>query len=263
MRIQRALDSDIAMVFDECTPYPATETQAADSMRLSPALGRALQARVHAGIAQRAVRHRAGRHVRGAARRVARGARARSASTATRSAGCRSASPRTTCADPGPHRAAPARGPAALPDGRGHARGPVDGGRCRHRHVRLRAADAQRAQRLALHPPRRRQDPQRALPRRHRGRSTRPARCYTCRNFTPRLPAPPAARQRDPRRAAEHPAQPALLPGADARAARGDRRPAGSPRSRRARRSRGRARDRCYNFAPRFSRDFRSDEFPC
>lgn len=35
MRIQRVLNSDIAMVFDECTPHPATETQTADSMRLS------------------------------------------------------------------------------------------------------------------------------------------------------------------------------------------------------------------------------------
>jgi queuine tRNA-ribosyltransferase len=35
MRIQLALDSDIAMVFDECTPHPATEEQAAQSMRLS------------------------------------------------------------------------------------------------------------------------------------------------------------------------------------------------------------------------------------
>ena len=35
MRIQGVLNSDIAMVFDECTPYPATEAQAADSMRLS------------------------------------------------------------------------------------------------------------------------------------------------------------------------------------------------------------------------------------
>jgi queuine tRNA-ribosyltransferase len=35
MRIQRTLDSDIAMIFDECTPYPATEKQAADSMQLS------------------------------------------------------------------------------------------------------------------------------------------------------------------------------------------------------------------------------------
>jgi queuine tRNA-ribosyltransferase len=35
MRIQAALNSDIAMVFDECTAYPASEMQAADSMRLS------------------------------------------------------------------------------------------------------------------------------------------------------------------------------------------------------------------------------------
>jgi len=35
MRIQRVLDSDIAMIFDECTPYPATEQQARDSMQLS------------------------------------------------------------------------------------------------------------------------------------------------------------------------------------------------------------------------------------
>jgi queuine tRNA-ribosyltransferase len=35
MRIQRVLGSDIVMIFDECTPYPATERQAADSMELS------------------------------------------------------------------------------------------------------------------------------------------------------------------------------------------------------------------------------------
>ncbi len=35
MRIQRVLDSDIVMIFDECTPYPATEQQARDSMQLS------------------------------------------------------------------------------------------------------------------------------------------------------------------------------------------------------------------------------------
>ncbi|MDR3385794.1 MAG: tRNA guanosine(34) transglycosylase Tgt [Rudaea sp.] len=35
MRIQRVLDSDVAMIFDECTPYPATEKQARDSMQLS------------------------------------------------------------------------------------------------------------------------------------------------------------------------------------------------------------------------------------
>jgi queuine tRNA-ribosyltransferase len=35
MRIQMVLNSDIAMVFDECLAYPATQQQAADSMRLS------------------------------------------------------------------------------------------------------------------------------------------------------------------------------------------------------------------------------------
>ncbi|APZ43051.1 tRNA guanosine(34) transglycosylase Tgt [Acidihalobacter ferrooxydans] len=35
MAVQRALGSDIVMSFDECTPFPATQTQAADSMRLS------------------------------------------------------------------------------------------------------------------------------------------------------------------------------------------------------------------------------------
>jgi queuine tRNA-ribosyltransferase len=35
MAVQRALGSDIVMIFDECTPYPATEAQAAESMRRS------------------------------------------------------------------------------------------------------------------------------------------------------------------------------------------------------------------------------------
>ena len=35
MRIQAVLNSDIVMVFDECTPYPATREDTADSMRLS------------------------------------------------------------------------------------------------------------------------------------------------------------------------------------------------------------------------------------
>jgi len=35
MRIQRALGSDVVMIFDECTPYPVDEPQAAESMRLS------------------------------------------------------------------------------------------------------------------------------------------------------------------------------------------------------------------------------------
>jgi queuine tRNA-ribosyltransferase len=35
MRIQRVLNSDVVMIFDECTPYPASFEQARDSMQLS------------------------------------------------------------------------------------------------------------------------------------------------------------------------------------------------------------------------------------
>jgi queuine tRNA-ribosyltransferase len=35
MRVQRELGADIVMIFDECTPYPATEQQARSSMELS------------------------------------------------------------------------------------------------------------------------------------------------------------------------------------------------------------------------------------
>lgn len=35
MAIQRSLGSDIVMIFDECTPYPASESEARDSMALS------------------------------------------------------------------------------------------------------------------------------------------------------------------------------------------------------------------------------------
>ena len=35
MQIQRALGSDVVMIFDECTPYPATEDEARESMELS------------------------------------------------------------------------------------------------------------------------------------------------------------------------------------------------------------------------------------
>jgi queuine tRNA-ribosyltransferase len=35
MQVQRDLDSDIVMIFDECTPFPATESQARQSMEMS------------------------------------------------------------------------------------------------------------------------------------------------------------------------------------------------------------------------------------
>jgi queuine tRNA-ribosyltransferase len=35
MQVQRDLDSDIVMIFDECTPYPAAESEARQSMEMS------------------------------------------------------------------------------------------------------------------------------------------------------------------------------------------------------------------------------------
>ena len=51
-------------------------------------------------------------------------------------------------------------------------------------HVRLRAAHAQRPQRLAVHALRRPADPQRRAPDRHAPAGRATARCYACRNFS-------------------------------------------------------------------------------
>ena len=48
MQVQRALDADVVMVFDECTPYPATRDEAARSMELSLAWARRCRAQFDA-----------------------------------------------------------------------------------------------------------------------------------------------------------------------------------------------------------------------
>ena len=48
MEIQRMLDADIVMIFDECTPYPASRAEAAHSMELSLRWARRSRA-AHAG----------------------------------------------------------------------------------------------------------------------------------------------------------------------------------------------------------------------
>lgn len=50
IEVQRLLGADIAMQFDECTPYPATHEQARESLRLSARWARRCQ-RAHAGAA--------------------------------------------------------------------------------------------------------------------------------------------------------------------------------------------------------------------
>ena len=95
MRIQRVLDSDIAMIFDECTPYPADEKTARESMELSLRWAersrRAHEGNPNAlfGIVQGSVYPDAARISRPSSSR-------RSASTAMRSADSPSASPSTS-----------------------------------------------------------------------------------------------------------------------------------------------------------------------
>ena len=152
MRIQKVLDSDIVMIFDECTPYPATRAgRRATSMELSLRWAERSEAR-----ARRATTRRCSASCRAASTTTCARARPRacrrSASTATRSAAWRSASPRHERNAMLDHTApAAARRPPALPDGRGPAGGPGRGGGARRRHVRLRDADPQRAQRPLLH----------------------------------------------------------------------------------------------------------------
>ncbi len=78
IEVQHELNADVTMIFDECTPYPATESDARESMQLS--LRWAVRSRrrfdelknEEPERGEALVRHRAGRHLRHAARGVAR-----------------------------------------------------------------------------------------------------------------------------------------------------------------------------------------------
>ena len=211
MQIQKVLNSDIVMIFDECTPYPATRDEAAKSMRLSMRWaqrsrdehnqlenGNALFGIVQGGMYEDL----------------------RDESLAGLDdigfdgmaiGGLSVGEPKEDmAAHPRPCRAEDADAQAALPDGRRHAGRPGAFGQGRHRHVRLRDADAQRAQRPPVHPLRRHQDQERPAQDRHR-----PARpvlhLLHLHPFQPRLPAPSVPRRRDSRQHAQHHPQPAFL----------------------------------------------------
>ena len=190
MEVQQNLGADIAMAFDECPPLPGAARGGRGGDRAHHALG-APQPR---------------RAPREPTRRCSASCRAACTSTCASRARARSRASdfpgyahrralRGRAEDGHAARARAARPPAArrqaaLPDGRRHAGGPPRGGGARGRHVRLRAAHAQRAQRPALHARGRlsiRNARYRADPR-----PPDPAcACYTCRTREPRLPAPP------------------------------------------------------------------------
>ena len=79
--------------------------------------------------------------------------------------------------------AAPSRS-AAISDGERHARRPGRVRGARHRSLRLRAADAERAQRSAAHAARARSRSRMRSYAEDASRPIRSARCYTCRHFS-------------------------------------------------------------------------------
>ena len=182
-------------------------------------MGRTRQARLHRAAGLRPVRHRAGQHLSRAARRKREGAHQH---RLRRLCGGRSRRRRGPAGDVRHARRHPANAagrPAALSDGgrqagRHRRRRPA-----RHRHVRLRAADARRPHGAGFYAPRRAQPAQRAPPRRSPA-DRRAVRLPGLPAAQPRLPASPRPRRGDSRGHAADMAQSAILPGHHARAAR-------------------------------------------
>ena len=141
------------MQLDECIKLPAPRAEIERAMRLSLRWAERSQARLRgAPSGPRAVRHRAGRRRSGAARRERARARSTSAFDGYAIGGLAVGEPpEVMLRDDRGGRAGAAGRPAALSDGRRHAGRSPRGGRARHRHVRLRAADPQRPPRRRLH----------------------------------------------------------------------------------------------------------------
>ena len=150
IEIQGLLGADIQMQLDECVKLPASDAAVEKAMRLS--LRWAERCRIAFGDSpggRCSASCRAGRSSGCGSR--ARGSSSRSTSTATPSAASPSASRRARCWRSSRRSRRACRREAALPHGRRHAGRHRRGGQARHRHVRLRAADAGRAPRQRLH----------------------------------------------------------------------------------------------------------------
>ena len=181
MDTQLALGSDIAMALDDCTPYPATEQQARESMERSMRwaershahyyraggakegppgeLFAIVQGGMHLPLRLASLEALQKAAVEGLRGRWARRGRTRGRSTARA---------RRLAA-------AHARRQAALPHGRRQTAGHHCRGAPGHRHVRLRDADTACAQRPPVHLAGRDQHPQRRSPVGYWVRSIRPA----------------------------------------------------------------------------------------
>ena len=219
MRVQRDLGSDIVMVFDECTAWPADRETAGDSMRRSlrwasrsrtahgdsPAAlfgivqgGTWLELRIESLDGLRAIGFDG----------YAIGGLAVGEPMEQRLEVLDALVP--------PH----AGRRTALPDGGRHPGGHRGGGVARGGPLRLRAPHPQRPQRPPVRPRRGAAAAQPPLPRGYRaGRAG--LRLPRLRPFQPRLPAPSRPFERDSRRTTRNRAQPLALSEADGGSARG------------------------------------------
>ena len=139
MQIQRAFNADVAMVFDECTPYPASRDETARSMELS------VRWAVRSKAAHEGNENALFGIVQGGMfddlRDESLGALSGIGFDGYAIGGLSVGEPKEEM-----RRVEAYVTPrlSALPDGRGHAGGYCRGSGQRHRHVRLRPADTQR-----------------------------------------------------------------------------------------------------------------------
>ena len=225
IEIQALLGADIAMQLDECLRLPAALDEIKRAMELSLRWAerskRAFETRAREGYALFGI-------VQGGDVMALRETSARALNgnrfprLRHRRAGGRRAA-RRDAQDRGRNGAHAAGGASALSDGRRHAaRSPGSRG-ARHRHVRLRAADAQRPPRHGLYPLRPDQ-PRQCPPCRRPAPARRTKHACGGAHLFARLSAPPHQGQRDAGGSAAVHRQSRLLPGTDGRHARGHRR---------------------------------------
>jgi hypothetical protein len=193
IEMQDALGADIVMVFDECTAYPAEHAVARESMHLSLRWAKRSRAALDAlkrdtdgdaalfGIVQGGVHHDLRRESLAELEAIDFSGYALGGLAVGEPAGA-------------------AAGAPAVSHGCRHAGRSRQSRRARHRHVRLRDADAPCAQRAAFHERRPPEHPQQRVPRGH-GAHRSGVRLLLVPPLFALIPAPPAAVQRDPGRA--------------------------------------------------------------
>jgi queuine tRNA-ribosyltransferase len=216
MRIQRVLGSDIAMSFDECTPYPATEAEARASMELSMrwaargfreyyedrmppgTLFGIVQGGVYAACAWRRWRRS-----RRSASRVSRSAASRSARARPSAIGARGCCRRCRV-----HKPRYLMGVGGRRTSSRRCRRGIDMFDC--------VMPTRHARNAHLFTRTRRVNIRNAAHQKDTARSRRVRLLYLP-QLQPQLPAPPRQVRRNPRRAPQHDPQPVFLPAPDAR----------------------------------------------